>query len=402
MMDHPAPNMPNGSLLPVVLHIAADYRCAHNPNGTSAIPELVECTREFAQHIVVSIRRTANPFKTSLRKGSDVDWELTYFGLPFGIGIGSSLRMAAFWLMHKANVDLQRANIMHAHKLSCEAVLAMHCLRPGQRLVVSIRGSSDVKVARFHPWARHLMHKALHRARSVLWVSAWAQTAFAGMGLQCRADANVTLFPNTVEAVPATVTSRRERPANGPINLCTIFRLDHFKLKGLPGLLQAVAAARRSGCDIQLDIIGGGTATALGKINRLIKMLQLTGIVNLLGALPRTEVRERIMQYDAMVLPSRNETFGLAYLEALSAGVPVLYSLGTGIDGYLPTDCGAVGVVANSVSSITDGLVRIASERIRLQAQALDYWRTTGNTQFSRASVLQRYRQFVLEPGRAA
>lgn len=398
MMGHAAPTMRNSGSQPVVLHIAADYRCAHNPNGTSAIPELVECTREFAQHIVISVRRTANPFKTSLRKGSDVDWELSYFGLPFGIGIGSSLRIAARWLMRTATADLQRANIIHAHKLSCEAVIAMYCLRADQRLAVSIRGSSDVKVARFHPWARHLMRKALLRAQSVLWVSAWAQQAFEKLNLQCSPGANVTLFPNTVEAVPVAETPRLARQADEPARLCTILRLDHFKLKGLPGLLQAVAAARKSGCNVQLDIIGGGSATAMGKINRLVTMLQLTGCVKLLGALPRADVRERLAQYDAMVLPSRNETFGLAYLEALSAGVPVLYAVGTGIDGYLPPDSGAVGARANSVPSITAGLMHIASERLRLQAQAADYWRTTGDAQFSRDSVRQRYLHFVLYP----
>ena len=48
--------------LPVVLHIAADYRCEHNPNGTTAIPELIECTNLFAEHIVVSLPERVNDF----------------------------------------------------------------------------------------------------------------------------------------------------------------------------------------------------------------------------------------------------------------------------------------------------------------------------------------------------
>lgn len=398
MMYPAAPTTSNNDLRPVVFHIAADYRCAHNPNGTSAIPELVACTREFAQHIVVSVRRTANPFKATLRKGSDVDWELSYFGLPFGVGIGASLRIAAWSLQRKAAADLRRANIIHAHKLSCEALIAMHCLRDDQRLVVSIRGSSDVKVARFHPWARHLMRKALLRARSVLWVSAWAQAAFDKLHLHCHPDARATLFPNIVEAIAPAATPLPARQPADPVRMCTVFRLDHFRLKGLPNLLQALASARQSGCNLQLDIIGGGTVATLGKINRLIETLQLRGFVKLLGAQPRVELRERITQYDAMVLPSRNETFGLAYLEALSAGVPVLYSLGTGIDGYLPPDSGAVGARANSVPSITAGIMRIAAERVQLQAQAAEYWHATGDANFSRARVCERYLQFVLHP----
>ena len=33
-------------------------------------------------------------------------------------------------------------------------------------------------------------------------------------------------------------------------------------------------------------------------------------------------------------MPSKNETFGLVYIEALLQGLPVLYTSGEGIDGY--------------------------------------------------------------------
>lgn len=381
--------------LPVVLHLAADYKCAHNPNGTTAIPELVDCTQHLARHIVVSLRRTANPFKVSIRRGKDVAWEYSYFGFPFGIFIGSCLALAARTLMRHAGEDLRQADILHAHKLSCEALIARRCLRDAQHLAVSIRGSSDVKVARFHPLARLLMRQALQRAGSVLWVSAWARKPLELMGLRCRADVRDTLFPNMVTPVPQGSSNRRQEH-EGPARLCSIFRLDHYKLKGLPALLTALAGARAAGHDLHLDIVGGGQPDSVRKIQALLARHNLGNCTRLLGARPRDEVRRLLEDYDGMVLPSRNETFGLAYLEALSAGVPVLYALGTGIDGYLPQKCGAIGVPAGSVEAIQSGLVTIALEHARMRAEAATYWASTGNQFFSRDLVRQRYAQHVL------
>jgi glycosyltransferase involved in cell wall biosynthesis len=395
-MNSPLSPLPHD--LPVVLHIAADYRCAHNPNGTTAIPELVECTQHLAQHLVVSIRRTANPFKVTIRRGSDVAWEYSYFGLPFGMFIGTTLALAARTLKRHAGGDLARVDIIHAHKLSFEAVIALRCLRDDQRLAVSIRGSSDVKVARFHPLARLLMRQAMQRAQSVLWVSAWARGPFERMGLRCRTGAHVTLFPNTVTSMTVAALEPPPQRNNGPVRLCSIFRLDHYKLKGLPTLLKALAAARAAGHDLELDIVGGGSEASLQQIRRLISKVGMATCTRLLGPLPRDDVRRHLAQYDAMVLPSRNETFGLAYLEALSVGVPVLYALGTGIDGYLADQCGAIGVQADSVVSIQGGLSTIARDRARLQSEAATYWATTGQFFFSREQVCERYVRHVLQP----
>jgi glycosyltransferase involved in cell wall biosynthesis len=383
--------------LPVVLHIAADYRCKHNPNGTTAILELIECTAPFAEHIVVSLRRTARPWKVSIKPGSDVAWEYSYFGLPLGICIGSTLKLAARTLRKHVDNDLRRADIIHAHKLSCEAIVAQRCLSATQKLAISVRGSSDVKVARFHPVARALMRQALQRAQSVLWVSAWARAALEKIGLRPEPGAKSTLFPNTIAMTPHGDSCTTDRARSGHLHFCSIFRLDHYKLKGLPELLMALTHLRANGHDLQLDLIGGGGPPSARKVQSLINQSGLQGAVRMLGALPREQVRARLTQYDAMVLPSRNETFGLAYLEALSAGVPILFALHTGVDGYLDDGCGAIGAYPGSVASIEHALLTLVTENRSLKERARTYWNTSGKNYFSREQACERYLTHVLQ-----
>lgn len=55
--------------------------------------------------------------------------------------------------------------------------------------------------------------------------------------------------------------------------------------------------------------------------------------------------QEQVLEYlrdsDVFVMPSHTETFGLVYAEAMSQGLPVLYTKGQGFDGQFPD--GTVG-----------------------------------------------------------
>lgn len=61
---------------------------------------------------------------------------------------------------------------------------------------------------------------------------------------------------------------------------------------------------------------------------------------------PKEDVINYYRNSDIFVMPSLNETFGLVYIEALSQGLPIVYSKGQGIDGYFKE--GEVGYHVNS------------------------------------------------------
>ena len=62
------------------------------------------------------------------------------------------------------------------------------------------------------------------------------------------------------------------------------------------------------------------------------------------------------MLHYAALTPNHNETFGMVYLEALLCGIPILYSNGTGIDGFVDWISAKAGVDPASVKSIAQGL----------------------------------------------
>ena len=107
------------------------------------------------------------------------------------------------------------------------------------------------------------------------------------------------------------------------IQLITTGRLipeKHFDM-----LIQAIANI--STPKLQLYIIGNGSEKQ--KLQKLVEKLQVKDQIQLLGHKSKQEIVTLLQQSDIFVLPSQSETFGVAYIEALACGLPII-----------ATDCG--------------------------------------------------------------
>lgn len=99
-----------------------------------------------------------------------------------------------------------------------------------------------------------------------------------------------------------------------------VARLDHWG-KGHKELFQAMAGLRdRHPCHAL--IVGDGRRR--GEMEELAAALGLAGIVHFLGS--RLDIPDLLAALDILVLPSYSEGSGLAVLEAMTAGLPVVAS----------------------------------------------------------------------------
>jgi glycosyltransferase involved in cell wall biosynthesis len=74
--------------------------------------------------------------------------------------------------------------------------------------------------------------------------------------------------------------------------------------------------------EAKLTIFGEGAERR--KIEKLIEKLNMSGKVFLKGLCSRAEISKEMSNSDLFVLVSRAETFGVAYIEAMSSGLPVI------------------------------------------------------------------------------
>ncbi len=105
------------------------------------------------------------------------------------------------------------------------------------------------------------------------------------------------------------------------------------KEKGFDILIEAVSRLIASNHDIQLFIVGNGSER--DRLWSQIKSLGVEKSIILTGDLSNELVRNLYSLFDAFVLASYSETFGVVYIEAMYSGLPVIGIRGQGIDGVV-------------------------------------------------------------------
>jgi glycosyltransferase involved in cell wall biosynthesis len=126
---------------------------------------------------------------------------------------------------------------------------------------------------------------------------------------------NRAVYPGV--AVPADAPIARNR--NGK-TLGTACRL--VAIKGLVHLIRALAVLREEFPGLRLEIAGSGTER--GILEEEARSLGLAGRVDFLGW--RQDIARVMGRWDVFVMPSLAEGLGIAALEAMAAGLPVVAS----------------------------------------------------------------------------
>ena len=107
-------------------------------------------------------------------------------------------------------------------------------------------------------------------------------------------------------------------------------------LKGLDILLRAVALLS-DGVGANLLIVGGSLEkdAELERLNTLADNLDISDIVTFIGSVDQEQLPDYYNAADVFVLPSWYESFGLAALEAMSCGTPVVVSRVGGLTTFV-------------------------------------------------------------------
>lgn len=106
------------------------------------------------------------------------------------------------------------------------------------------------------------------------------------------------------------------------------------KEKGIQYAIEAVKKIKRE--DLEYLIIGGGSYEP-----ELKKLAESDKRINFLGRLGQKEVFDNLQKSDIFVLPSYNEAFGVAYLEAMSFGLPIIGIKSQGVEDIVAKgECG--------------------------------------------------------------
>lgn len=380
-----------------ILHIAADYPDLYNERKTLAIRNLLQSTNGF-RHLVYSINRKSGLGGVQLIGRRNSVTTVCYKAPPLGIFLETFLSGVADWIINDLHNKNEEVHLLHAHKLSIEGLVAQRVSKALGRIpyICTIRGNTDQKYLRLKLEKRETYRQLVRGAALLFPVTPWIERYVdRTLGSHRVPRQLLPTISQSTELLPP-------RPGNG--RLVTVFHLSGWRLKGVPNLLCAVSRLRAAGTLVQLDIIGGGDDHHIRAIQKQIKKHYLEEQVRLVGVIPHAEIQVRLNEYSGFVLPTLRETFGMVYVEALTAGLPILYSEKRGVDGFFDDMDIGVRCDPKSVQSIEAGLLRLAGNERHMKAelarcQAEGFFRrfNAGNVSESYAGALQR----VLDDGQA-
>lgn len=146
---------------------------------------------------------------------------------------------------------------------------------------------------------------------------------------------------------PCGAVDRGLVAALGSGYLLTVGRMaQNERYKGHDEVLEALAGFAVGSASVELVIAGDGDDRS--RLQAKAVSLGLNGRVNFVGFVNEATLRELYARCRALVMPSRNEGFGLVYLEAMRAGRPCLALRCSAAEEII--DDGITGVLVESGS----------------------------------------------------
>ena len=149
-------------------------------------------------------------------------------------------------------------------------------------------------------------------------------------------------------------------------------------------VIKAFAQVWKGFNDVILEIIGDGPQQR--ELVILAKRLRIAENVHFNGELPRGKIAEIYKQCDCFVLPSAFETFGVVYIEAMAAGLPVIATRCGGPEEFV-TEKNGILVAVDDVDALKNAMLSMYLSRKQYDCAAIA---GTAKAQFSAAVIAGR------------
>lgn len=219
------------------------------------------------------------------------------------------------------------ADVIHVQTEGFGPIAAQVARRLGLPLVVTLHGINTHPRYLRAPYQRMRIRSGLLAADRVILVGEPLREFFQNY---IGSDEKFQVVSNGVD-LPQT---RSARPifASGTRRLISVANLQEGK--GIDLTLRALARLAGDGiCDWTYRIIGDGRERAA--LHELTAELGLADQVTFVGPVRHAEIFDRLAGNDIFVLPSYREAFGIAYIEAMAAGLLTIGVAGQGPSQFI-------------------------------------------------------------------
>ncbi len=233
---------------------------------------------------------------------------------PYSLALAVALHEVA----EDAGLDLVHAHYAIPHATSAWIAREMFNGRRGPRLVTTLHGT-DITLVGDHPSFKSITRFSILQSDGLTAVSEF---------LRDRTEENFGVDADSIRVIPNFIDTERYRRGRDPCHRATlapggekiVMHISNFRpVKRIPDVVETFARIRKE-VPARLVMVGDGPERPHAQ--RRVEELGLAPDVLFLGK--HASVDELLACSDLFLLPSESESFGLAALEAMACGVPVI------------------------------------------------------------------------------
>lgn len=258
-------------------------------------------------------------------------------------------------------------DILHAHSSFPDGYASYLLARKtNKKLIITVHGP-DIFTYLNSLALRQLISQAFIKCDKIIAVSTLLKKhIIKALGVEGN---KIAVIPNGVDTTcfrPIMEREDIEKKLGLPANVKRIIYVGWLiKSKGVEDLLQAFESIAGNRNDLELCLVGGYTGSAWEKeyneIVEKVKSSQFSGRIRLVGTISNAELPFWLNASDFLILPSRLEGFGVALIEALACGLPVISTRCGGPEDIVNENNGIL-VNPADVKELTSAILKMLSD----------------------------------------
>ena len=266
--------------------------------------------------------------------------------------------------------DVQSYQLIHSHMLFTGGYVSylIH-KRFHVPFVVSVR-STDISFFLRIPFFKGLANRIIEQAAGVVFISQAHREEFirryVNQKNQAETTAKSTVIMNGLEPF---WHENRSTPKQllAPKTVRVLYAGKIVKRKNLPVVIAALKMLQDKGYRVSFTVVGR-------VVNQnLFDAIQKESFVKVLKPIAKEELLHVYREHDIYVMPSQAETFGRVYAEAMSQGLPVIYSQGEGFDRIYPDGCVGYAVPSKDPAYIAECIEKIIGAYAEISKNCVKY-----------------------------
>lgn len=264
---------------------------------------------------------------------------------------------------------LEGFSVVHAHSLFSNGYIAMRIKKDfGIPYIVAVRDTDANVFFKRMVWLRKLGINIMQEASQIIFLSTTYRDTvvekYLPEQLQDEILAKCAVIPNGIDEFWLdNLGDPKIMQDNNRLNLLFVGMVN--KRKNIPATIKAIKHLILQGFEVTFTVVGKVTDKSI------FEQIEKEDFIRYISHCSKEKLIEIYRNNDIFVMPSITETFGLVYPEAMSQGLPVIYTKGQGFDGQFAD--GEVGFAVNcfDVEDIADKIIKIKNHYNDLSQNAV-------------------------------